>query len=114
MIAEKRQALTRRANKLIEWLERPDYAIYAGHESSVQLIKVADLIIWALERSIPLNDWLEFDSQLKGSRFIIADTFLAEDAEREMYNVARMEIVLTLHSYLEFIKTKDIEVVYEE
>ena len=103
MIEEKRQALTRRANKLIAWLQREEYAHYSSHASTTQLIKVTDLIIWALERSIPLNDWLEFDSQFKGSRFILTDTFLTEDAERETYNMARAEIISTLHSYLEFI-----------
>lgn len=114
MLTEKRIALTRRANKLIEWLERPEYGVYHSHESTVQLIKVADLIIWALERSIPAKDWYDFQFELKGSRFILADTFSNQEAERETYNTAREEIIATLHSYLGFINSKDIEVVYSD
>ena len=110
----KRDALVLRANKLIEWLHRPEYNVYNGHESTVQLIKVTDLIIWALERSIPLGEWRPFEEGLRNCRFILTDTFDTEVSEKETYRTAREETIVTLRSYLEFIGTKDIEVVYSE
>lgn len=114
MLEEKRIALTRRANKLIEWLQRPEYAIYVDHDSTAHILKVFDLIIWALERSIPKNDWYDFQTEFKGSRFILDDIFKTQEAEIATYNMAREEVIATLQAYLKFIAEPNIEVVYQD
>ena len=99
----KRDALTRRVNKLISWLHRPDYASWVSHESTTQLIKLIDLIIWALERSISEEDWEQFRMEFLDTRFIVADTFQNDVQESSTYYTALSEVEDTLLKYLTFI-----------
>lgn len=96
----KQQALTRRANKLIEWLQRPEYSVYVDNNSIVQLIKLIDLIIWALERSIPLHEWKPFERQLVDARTCLSDHF--ETSHDEIINFKRVisEVIAILQSYV--------------
>ena len=100
----KRQTLTRRTDKLIEWLNRPEYVDYTSGDSTVQLIKVIDLIIWALERSIPMYQWKVFLKDLMDARRNIVDTFETEEIEKENYMRTRRQVINTLTSYGEFIQ----------
>ncbi len=114
MLEEKRQALTRRANKLIEWLHRPQYAVYVDPESTAQLIKLINLIIWALERSIPANDWEHFKQLLIDGRYLATDKFEDKYQEINAYATTLHMIEDTLKEYTEFINSHDISVVYSE
>lgn len=40
---QKQQALTRRAGKLIAWLQRPEYSVYIDEHSTTQLINACRL-----------------------------------------------------------------------
>ncbi len=112
MLDEKRQALTRRANKLIGWLSSPDYAVYVDHESTDKLINLINLIIWALERSVQKDQWEPFRYQFLCSRYILLDTFENEEQEKQTYYIALNEVVANLKAYDEFINSNDISVVY--
>lgn len=60
-IAEQRRfALIRRADKLISWLQRPEYATYENDQSTDHLIKLINLITYALEMSLPDDKWSLF------------------------------------------------------
>ena len=103
MIAEKRAALTRRANKLIEWLNRPEYAVYADHDTTTKLIKVIDLIIWALERSIAESEWKPFERKFLKAKRIAADIFDNKEAEQQAYEQARIMTIDALVGYDAFV-----------
>ena len=106
---QKREALTRRANKLIEWLQRPQYAIYKGSESITNLIKVIDLIIWALERSVVEYEWKLFEHDFLECRGLVQDIFETEEAEQVAFDEALKMTIVTLRRYHDFIlEYKDI------
>ncbi len=104
MIPEKRAALTRRANKLIEWLHRSEYVDYVNGETTTKLIKVIDLIIWALERSIPESEWKPFERDFLATRRIIIDIFETDEAEKAAYEECLRMTVDTLRLYDRFIE----------
>jgi hypothetical protein len=108
MTPEKRHALTRRANMLIARLKRSDHAVYENHESTLQLVKLIDLIVWALERSLPYSDWDDFREAFLGARFMLVDTFETEIAETNAYNSELESVVKTLEKYRDFITSNEI------
>jgi hypothetical protein len=55
---QNRLALTRRATKLIDLLRRDECAFVNHPESTDKLIKIVDLVIYALEQSVEKADWL--------------------------------------------------------
>ena len=113
MIAEKRQALTRRVHMLIARLQR-EFGTWNDHDSTALLIKYLNLIIWAFERSMPPDEWEPFRQQFLDTRYLLQDTFEVEDNERGTYGMCLQEIESTLHSYLEYITIHDIDVVMAE
>ncbi len=56
----KRLAMIRRADKLMDWLARPEYARYEDIDSTDHLLQLTDLVIYALEMSLPENEWKPF------------------------------------------------------
>jgi hypothetical protein len=61
----KRLAMIRRTDKLMDWLGRPEYARYEDINSTDHLLKLTDLVIYALELSLPENEWKPFLRALK-------------------------------------------------
>ncbi len=68
----KKDALIRRANRLIEWLHREEYANYVDENSVENLKKLIKRIIWALDQTIPENDWRQFLRLFQESRNILS------------------------------------------
>ena len=56
----KRRALIRRADKLMDWLRRPEYAVYVDDDSTDRLLKLIKLVVYALEMSLPPGEWKPF------------------------------------------------------
>ena len=99
----KRQALTRRANKLIEWLHRPEYAIYVDENSITHLIKLIDLIIWALEYSLPDDEWKYFKHRFYKARSKAVEIVENPEQQKDNYYIAVPAVIDTLRSYSEYI-----------
>jgi hypothetical protein len=102
----KRQALTRRSNKLIEWLRRSEYN-YRNEKSTDKLIRVIDLIIWALERSIPAYNWRHFKVKFAEAMNMAAQPTEDKDELKANYNAAKEATISTLSEYTEYIATHD-------
>lgn len=100
---QKQQALTRRAGKLIEWLERPEYAVYTDENSITHLVKLIDLIVWALEKSLPLEQWRPFRQRLMDARNAIVDIVETENEEKENFYRAIPMLITTLQDYSDYI-----------
>ena len=109
----KRDALTRRANKLIGWLHRPDYSEYVDDSSVAKIIQVIDLIIWALEKSIPLDEWQRFRNELTDARNILTGKTVDKSQERHNFNAAIKSVITTLQSYLDYINVAELPVVLD-
>jgi hypothetical protein len=94
------QALTRRANKFIEWLGRDEFA-YADDESNMHLSKLIKLIIYALETSLSKEEWQPFLNDLWECRTQLQDVFETDEIARMNYN----RVVDSLCSILDAYKT---------
>ena len=109
---QKQQALIRRTDKLIGWLARPDYAQYIDTTSTEHLFKLIDLVIWALERSIPLSEWRPFLRKFRKARKALIG--LPDDGEKEnidektRYFEAIAILLKTLQGYKDYMKAKAI------
>lgn len=99
----KREALTRRANKLIGWLQRPEYT-FVGEASVTHLIKVIDLIKWALENSIPAEDWRHFRRRFNKAINKAVELVETPEQQKNNYSTSIEMVVTTLRSYLEYIE----------
>ena len=110
MIAAKTDALTRRANKLIEWLKRDQYAVYRDRNTSRQLVWLIDLIIYALELSIPKNEWLPFLKRFKVARELARYVPERENETKEFYENTVLMLIRILGKYADYISLqKEIE-----
>lgn len=103
---QKKNALVRRANKLIEWLKRPEYATYTDENSITHVIQLIDLIVWALEKSLPIEEWRLFRESLMAARNVLVDIVETEQEEIDNYYKAIPMIETTLLSYIQYIQTK--------
>jgi hypothetical protein len=86
----------------MEWLHRPEYAIYAGPQSDNCLVNLVELITWALEKSLPANQWRYFLSELKGCLHILRDTPDPDGPaydEHYRYEAARALLLHILEKY---------------
>lgn len=110
----KQEALTRRADRFIEWLKRPEHSEYKDHSTTLNILRLIEIINWALQKSMPLKQWDHFRYLLLDARYIANDPF--ENQEDEKINYYRvMEILTTtLSQYREFINQNDISVEYSE
>ncbi len=78
---QKKFANTRRVDKLMVWLQRHEYAVYENDESTAKLVKLIDVIIYALEMSLPDKEWNSIRRKLINVRNTL--TGLPEDEEQE-------------------------------
>jgi hypothetical protein len=62
----------------LERLQCDEYAVYEKEESITRLVKLTDLIIWALQRSIPYNDCYPFELLLKEACYLLTDIYETE------------------------------------
>lgn len=100
----KKEALLRRADKLLGWLRRPDYTDYTDHESTDRLIKFVNLTIWAFEQSITREEWKPFFEQFKEIKDVANNV---EGDEKENYYNAIALLTATLSNYKEYISLPD-------
>jgi len=78
---QRKFALTRRVDKLMVWLQRPEYAVYENDGSTGRMAKLIDLIIYALEMSLPDKEWKSIRRKLIKVRNTL--TSLPEDDEQD-------------------------------
>lgn len=109
-IAERRrQALTRRASKLIEWIGRDEYSIYIDKvESKIRITWLVTFIIHALEESIPKEDWRAFLRLFQEVRFSVQDIgkeALDEIQRKLIYDEAVINLITILETYRVYILT---------
>lgn len=95
-------ALSNRAERLIGWLARTEYANYEDANSTYRLTRLIDLIIWAFEMSLSPEEWKSFLQQFKEAKSIATGSL--EDGEelrdeKANYNNAITHLVTTLQSY---------------
>ena len=103
--AQKKAALIRRSDKLIGWLHRDDYAIYVDETSVDYLLKLIKLIIWALEYSIPSEEWREFLLLFQESRKILA---IEEGEDQEQaYKETVESLISSLETYRSHIEDRE-------
>ncbi len=102
--AQRKNALTRRADKLTVWLQRPEYAVYENDESVVRLAKLIDLMIYAFEMSLPDKEWKAVRRKLIKVRNTL--TGLPEDEKQDFepdekanYEKAYSALLKTLNEY---------------
>ena len=110
----KRQALCRRTDKLLSWLQRDDYANYVDLKTTDQLLKLIDLAIWAFETSIPKHEWkplLDLFIEAKNAAVI----FAADDNSKvSIYNNALRMLSVALVTYKDFIANYDeLDITYQ-
>ena len=99
----KRQALCRRADKLLTWLQREEYANYIDIGTTDHLLKLVDLVIWAFEMSLPKEDWkplLDQFKDVKEAALVFPD---ADNSDASIYNKALQMLSLALLAYKEFV-----------
>ena len=110
----KREALTRRADKLIGWLGRPDYTTYDGDESVTHLIKTLDLIVWALEKSLPVYNWRHYKVRFADARGLLTEITEIDDQRKKNFNSCIEMTIATLRSYIDFVQSNDLRASQEE
>ena len=93
----RKQALVRRANRLIEWLHREEYSKYVDESSVENLKKLIKRIIWALEQSLEEEEWREFLLLFQESRKILAAE--NEDEQEIAYNETIKSLISSLETY---------------
>ncbi len=108
-IAEQRKlALVRRTDKLQAWLSRPDYAEYQNENSTDRLLKLIDLVIYALKDSLPAKDWKPFYLKLNNLKKMLKglpefkDKAIIQD-EQENYEPAIAYLKKILVDYGRFV-----------
>lgn len=102
---QKRLALVRRSDKLISWLGRPEYATYVDTDSTEQLAKLINLVIYALESSLPVTKWKPFRQKLMDLKQMLLgipdyeEKVRFDPDERENYQNAVTVLVSILERY---------------
>ena len=93
----RKEALVRRADRLIGWLQRDEYAVYVDEDSVVSLRKLIGKIIWALEQSLSSEDWREFLLLFQEARKML----VVEDGEdqKAAYDETVLAVISTLEGY---------------
>ena len=98
----KRWALTNRTTKLIGWLGREEYAFVRHPQSSDKFIKLINLIIYALEQSVPKADWRPFYSRFYDLKSLVY-TIEIEDEKEAIYNESLYRLKVILQDYRDYI-----------
>lgn len=96
----KKDALLRRANIFISWVEKRDYKTYKDDDSIDTAVRLINMIIYALEVSLPAEDWQPFLLMLKECKVQVLDTYETEEDLKLNYEQA----ITTLLSVLEHYK----------
>jgi len=101
----KRQALCRRADKLLTWLQREEYANYVDIGTTDHLLKLVDLVIWAFEMSLPKEDWTPLLEQFKAVKDAALEVPEDDKSDASIYNNALQMLSLALLAYKEFVSS---------
>jgi hypothetical protein len=99
----KAQAMTRRANKLVGWLRREDFAEYENEDSIERMARLIKLIIYALEESLPASEWKRFLKRFKECREQILDVFETAGDARINYSRTVEALILILEDYRNYV-----------
>ena len=103
MTPEKREALEQRANILIEWLHKTDFALYEHEGSLGNLAKAVDIIVWALQNTLTISEWQQFEVEFLVAKKTLTTVMPTEQEKRDCLQESLTMIESTLHSYLEYI-----------
>lgn len=98
------EAFTRRSTMLIALLRRHQYAVFTGPDSVAGLIKVIKLIIWALELSLPEQEWNRYKKQFTDCTYQLQDTFETSEAEQANYERVLDTLSELLEEYRDYIQ----------
>ena len=98
----RKEALVRRANRLIDWLHREEYSKYVDEASVNNLKRLIKRIIWALEQSLDEAEWREFLLLFQESRKIL--TVENEDEQEAAYNETIASLISSLETYRGFVE----------
>jgi hypothetical protein len=99
---EKKEAHLRRAGKFLDWLRQPEhgYANYVYENSPDNLAKlISKLIMWALEVSMPNEQWAVFNGLFREIRDMAQTPPPKGVSEEEHYRKAVELLVSTLQAY---------------
>ena len=112
-LEQRRWALTRRANKLLAWLEWERYATYVSVEESVApMARLISIISDALGSALSENDWLKFRylfAEMRNLVYTIEDQEGNRDLEIAIYGQSLATLRVILEEYKVFIKDYEFE-----
>jgi len=103
----KRAALTRRAQKFINWLSRPEYGQYLDVESPHKLSKTIEIICSTLDRSFEENDWKPFERDFMKAKAVVDDYVKTEGELKANFYSALEMVNEVLSRYMEFLNHPD-------
>lgn len=109
MLQEKFYALTKRADQLIDRLAKPEHSTYTGVESTENITKQIDLIIWALEKSIDEDDFVQFRNGFNEARNKALEYTITGQEAEHMAQAIRMatDTLLAYRKYLLYPKQEN-------
>ncbi|MES2702383.1 MAG: hypothetical protein V4649_07080 [Bacteroidota bacterium] len=99
---DERLALLRRSDKLVEWLARPEYRNYADQSSTDKLVKLIDLIVWALEKSIPFKEWDAYQKEFIAAREIALELHATRAEMETCYQNAVTAVIKAAELYRKY------------
>lgn len=98
------EAFTRRSTMFIALLRRDQYAVFTGADTVAGLIKVIKLIIWALELSLPEQEWNRYKKQFTDCLYQLQDVFETSEAEQANYERVLDTLSELLEEYRDYIQ----------
>ena len=97
---QKKEAMLRRADRFLAQLRTPDYVTYSNEDAAGKLIALIDLIIWALEMSIPKEEWQPFLLRFRDAKYLAGNI---EGKQEDNYKKAITLLTTTLSDYETYI-----------
>lgn len=97
------EALLRRADKLIEWLHRDYNATYKDEDSTDNIVRLINLIIYAFEASMPTDEWQPFFVLFKDCKHQANAFFEDEEARADNYALVIERLTAILQEYKTYI-----------
>lgn len=102
----RKQALLRRANKLLGWLHQDRFTVYEGEESLVNLRRLIEIIIdvvaGALENHPAADDRRCIIALMQDGRKIL--TVEEGEDQEAAYNETIQHLIFSLETYREFLE----------
>ena len=96
---DKKQAMTRRANKLAGWLRKDEYSTYKDDKSIEHIVRFIGITTWALEKSLPDDEWAPLLLRFKTATAQILDRFETEKVAASNYKQVVNSLLNILEAY---------------